>query len=129
MKYEFLLTQMIKMKTIINPEDFPISMTSDNIEILAEMMMAIPPSEEWRKISDLISYEERNLIRERVKEIQEAKEKKRWESLTLEEQENEERKIESSIDEDAKKFRGNILQQEWDSIELEKRNEKDKQNL
>jgi hypothetical protein len=114
---------------IINPEDFPISMTSENIEILAGMMMAMPPSEEWRKISDIISYEERNLIRERVKEIQEAKEKKRWESLTLEEQENEERKIESSIDEDAKKFRGNILQQEWDSIELEKRDEKDKQNI
>jgi|GEM_PF-3744845 len=108
------------MKTIINPEDYPIRMTSDNIEILAEMMMAIPPLEEWKKISDIISYEERNLIRERVKEIQEVKEKKRWKSLTLEEQENEKRKIESSIDEDTKKFRGNILQQERDSIELEK---------
>lgn len=104
---------------IIKFEDFPISMTSENIEILAEMMTAMPPSEEWRKISDVISYEERNLIRERVKEIQTAKEKKRWESLTLEEQENEKRNIEDSIDED-KEFRGNILQQELDSIDLER---------
>lgn len=110
---------------IIKFEDFPISMTSDNIEILAKMMMAMPPSEEWKKISDIISYEERNLIRERIKKIQEVKEKKRWESLTLEEQENEKRKIQNSIDEDTTKFRGNILQQERDSIELEKRNDED----
>ncbi|OIV42058.1 hypothetical protein [Flavobacterium johnsoniae] len=114
---------------MIKFEDFPISMTSENIEILAEMMMAMSPSEEWRKISDIISYEERNLIRERVKEIQMAKEKKRWESLTLEEQENEKRKMETSIDEDTKTFRGNILQQERDSIELEKRNDENKQNI
>lgn len=104
---------------IIKFEDFPISMTSENIEILAEMMIAMPPSEEWRKISDIISYEERNLIREKVKEIQAAKEQKRWESLTFEEQENEKRKIADSINED-KKFRGNILQQEWDSIDFER---------
>jgi hypothetical protein len=104
---------------IIKFEDFPIRMTSENIEILAEMMTAMPPSEEWRKISDIISYEERNLIRERVKEIQIAKEKKRWVSLTLEEEENEKRNIEDSIDED-KEFRGNILQQEWDSNRLRK---------
>lgn len=113
------------MKTI-KFEDFPIIMTSENIEILAEMMTAMPPSEEWRKISDIISYEERNLIRERVKEIQAVKEKKRWESLTFEEQENEKRKIEDSIEED-RKFRGNILQQEWDSIDFEK-NEKENKN-
>jgi hypothetical protein len=60
---------------IIKFEDFPISMTFENIEILAEMMTAMPLSEEWKKISDIISYEERNLIRERVKEIQTQKKK------------------------------------------------------
>lgn len=113
---------------IVRPEDFPIMMTSENIEILAEMMTAMPPSEEWRKISDIISYEERNLIRERVKEIQIAKEKKRWESLTLEEQENEKRNIEDSIDED-KEFRGNILQQELDSIDLERIEKEKKEEI
>ena len=46
---------------IIKPEDFPIEMTDENIDILAKMLDAIPPLKEWREISSLISYEERNI--------------------------------------------------------------------
>lgn len=113
---------------MIKIEDFPIKMTSNNIEILAKMMMTMPPLEEWKKISDVISYEERNLIRERVKQIQTEEDKRRWESLTIEQQEEEARKFQKSFEEDSKSFRGNILQQQRDSIELERKEKDDNKN-
>ena len=51
-------------------------------------------------------------------QIQKIEEKQRWDSLSKEEQEEEKRKIESSLNEGPEVFRGNILQQEWDSIDL-----------
>jgi hypothetical protein len=106
------------MKKIIRPEDFPIEMNIENIEILARMMIAFPPLQEWRDISDLLDYDERNIIRNRIKKIKEIEEKQRWKSLTHEEQEEEKRSIERSLKEGPEVFRGNILQQEWDSIDL-----------
>jgi len=92
-------------------------------------MISMPPSIEWRLISDLITYDERCLIRERVKKIQEKKSKQRWNSLTAEEQADEKRKIEKSLQEGSEVFRGNILEQEWDSIRLsEIEKEKKKKN-
>ena len=108
------------MKKIIRPEDFPIEMNRENIEILARMMIAFPPLQEWRDISDLLDYDERNIIRNRIKKIKEIEEKQRWESLTHEEQDEEKRSIERSLKEGPEVFRGNILQQEWDSIDLER---------
>jgi hypothetical protein len=58
------------------------------------------------------------LIRIKIKEIENFKEKQRWESLTHEEQEEEKRSIERSLKEGPEVYRGNILQQEWDSIDL-----------
>jgi hypothetical protein len=106
------------MKKIIKVDDFPILLNDENIDILANMMMAFPPLQEWRDISDLLDYDERNIIRNRIKKIKEIEEKQRWESLTHEEQEEEKRKTESSLNEGPEVFRGNILQQEWDSIDL-----------
>ena len=107
-------------KEIIRPEDFPIEMSIRNVEILAHMMSHFPPLQEWRDIADLITYEQRNIIRDRIKEIKAIKEKQRWESLSPEEQAEEKRKTEESLKEGAGIFRGNILQQEWDSMELAK---------
>jgi hypothetical protein len=106
------------MKKIIKVQDFPIVMNKENVDILAEMMMAFPPLQEWRDISNLLDYDDRNLIRNRIREIKEIEEKRRWDSLTKEEQEEEKRKIEASLKEGPNVFRGNILQQEWDSIDL-----------
>jgi len=106
-------------KEIIRPEDFPIEMTVQNVEILANMMSHIPRSKEWRDITTLITDEQKDLIQETI-EIKEEKKRKRWESLSPEEQAEEKRKIEASLKEGPGVYRGNILQQEWDSIELAK---------
>lgn len=103
---------------IIKLEDFPIEMTNENIDALAKMMEAFPPLGEWSKIAELITYEEKRLIWDRASEIQKEKEEERWNSLSKEEQEEERRKIEKSLQEGSEVFKGNILQQEWDSIRL-----------
>ena len=105
---------------IIKLEDIPIEMTFENIDILAKMMSAFPPIQEWRDISSLITDENWILISCRVSEINEEKRKQRWESLTIEEQEKEKQSIERSLDEESSVYRGNILQQEWDSMNLER---------
>jgi hypothetical protein len=109
------------MKKIIKVDDFPILLNDENIDILANMMMAFPPLQEWRDISDLLDYDERNIIRNRIKKIKEIEEKQRWESLTHEEQEEEKRKTESSLNEGPEVFRGNILQQELKKKRREKK--------
>lgn len=114
------------MKNIIKPEDFPIEMNKKNIDILAKMQLNYPPPVkypppiEYLKLlhMDLLSFDDQIKIDERVKEIKKEEEKQRWESLTLEEQEEETRKIEASLKEGSEIYRGNILQQEWDSIDL-----------
>tara|TARA_R110000868_G_scaffold231066_1_gene484397 strand:+ start:1061 stop:1402 length:342 start_codon:yes stop_codon:yes gene_type:complete len=110
---------------IIKPEDFPVEFTEKNIEILAKMLMAIPPIQKWKEISDLINNSERNIIRAKVKEIKDNEELIRWNSLTLEEQEDEKRKLEESNN-DTTSFRGNIFEQERHSIDIE--NERKKNN-
>ncbi len=114
------------MKKIIKPEDFPIELTEHNVEILARMLISIPPIPEWREISDLISNDVRNIIRNKVKEIKENEENDRRNSLTPEEQEVEKGKLEKSY-KDTTSFRGNILEQERHSMDLEqKRKEEQK---
>ena len=114
---------------IIKPEDFPVEFTEKNIEILAKMLMAIPPIQEWKEISDLIKNSERNIIRAKVKEIKDNEELILWNSLTLEEQEDEKRKLEESYN-DTTSFRGNIFEQERHSIYIEnKRKKNNSQNL
>lgn len=106
------------MKKIIKPEDFPIEMNDENLNILARMSLTIPPLIEYNIILPYLNFDEKILIYERASEIQKEEEKQRWDSLTKEEQEEEKRKIEESLKEGPNVFRGNILQQEWDSIRL-----------
>lgn len=114
------------MKKIIKPEDFPIEINRENIEILAMMKLnypppiKYPPPVEYNILLqlDLLSFDDQIKISEKIREIQKKEEKKRWDSLTKEEQEEEKRKIEASLNEGPEAFRGNILQQEWDSIDL-----------
>jgi hypothetical protein len=109
------------MKKMIKPEDFPIEMNEENLNALAEMSTQKIISDEWREIVfNILSDEEITLVNNKVCEIQKQKEKQRWESLTHEEQEEEKRSIERSLKEGLEVYRGNILQQEWDSIDLAK---------
>lgn len=105
---------------IFKTEDFPIKMTVENVDILARMLDAFPPLEEWRNVSELISDEEMIMIWNRASEIQNESEKIRWESLTIQEQELEKKQIEESMN-DTKTFRGNILEQERHSADLARR--------
>ncbi len=106
------------MNKIIKPEDFPLEMNEKNIDILAKMSLELPPMVEYNIILPYLSFEDKILVYERASIIQQETEKKRWHSLTPEEQEEEKRKIEASLKEGPEVFRGNILQQEWDSIAL-----------
>jgi hypothetical protein len=121
-------------KEFIRPRDFPIEMNTRNVEILANMMSHFPPLQEWRDISELITYEQRNLIRERIKERKDLREQQRWNALSPEEQAKEKKEEEESLKEGPGVYRGNILQQEWDSMALEeierkKREQQDKEDL
>lgn len=115
-------------RRIIKPEDFPIEMNKENIEILARMKLnypppiKYPPPIEYLKLLqlDFLSFDDQIKISQKVKELVAEEEKKRWDSLSKEKQEEEKRKIEASLNEGPEVFRGNILQQEWDSIELER---------
>ena len=107
------------MKKVIKPEDFPIEMNEENLNTLAEMSTQKIISDEWREIVfNILSDEEIILVNNKVSEIQRQNEKQRRESLTHEEQEEEKRSIERSLKEGPEVFRGNILQQEWDSINI-----------
>lgn len=105
---------------IIKFEDFPVEMTKENIDILARMMDSMPPSKDWEKIAELLTYEEEVVIWDRASEIQEEREQEHWSSLTPEEQQEKKHKIEESLNDTSNIFRGNLLQQELDSIELSK---------
>jgi hypothetical protein len=117
------------MKRIIKPKDFPIKMNEKNIDVLAQMSLIFPPSIDFNMILPLLTFDEKINIYNRASKIKEEEEKQRCESLTLEEQEEETRKIEDSLKEGPNVFRGNILQQEWDSIDLARieKEKKDKQ--
>jgi hypothetical protein len=114
------------MKKVIKPEDFPIEMNKENIEILARMELnypppiKYPPPVEYLKLLqlDFLSFDDQIKISQKVKELVAEEEKQRWDSLSKEKQEEEKRKIEASLNEGPEVFRGNILQQEWDSIDL-----------
>ena len=111
---------------IIKPEDFPIEMTDENITILAEMSLKEVISEEWREITfNKLTDEQNILVNNRICSIQDEKEKKRWNSLTIEEQVFEKKQIEESI-EDTKSFKGNILEQERHSIDLAREKKENK---
>jgi hypothetical protein len=116
------------MKKIIRAEDFPIEMSEENIDILARMALEEIIPDEWREISNILSDDQRVLINNRISQIQKEKERLRWESLTAEEQAEEKQKIENSLKEGSHVFRGNILQQEWDSMELERMRKEKKKN-
>jgi 23S rRNA pseudoU1915 N3-methylase RlmH len=105
------------MRKIIKPEEFPIEMNEGNIEILANMANENPVSIEWIECSKKLSDDEKFQVYEKRGELLKRQERERLNSLTQEEQE-EEKKIEASMKEGPDVFRGNILQQEWDSIEL-----------
>lgn len=114
------------MKKIIKPEDFPLEINEENIRILAEMKLnypppiKFPPPLEYRQIIHFLSENDKILISNKIKEIQDEQEKIRWNSLTPEEQEDEKRKLEESYN-DTTSFRGNILEQERHSIYIEKK--------
>jgi hypothetical protein len=128
------------MKKIIKPEDFPIEINRENIEILAMMKLNYPPPIKYPPLIeynillqlDLLSFDDQIKISEKIREIQKKEEKKRWDSLTKEDQEEEKRKIEASLKEGPEVYRGNILQQEWDSIDLarieKEKKDKDRQD-
>lgn len=115
---------------IIKPEDFPIELNAENIDILANMALEDIISDEWREITfDILTDEQNTLVNNRISEIQRERSKQRWNSLTPEEQAEENRKMEKSLREGPEVFKGNILQQEWDSIRLsEIEKEKQKKN-
>ena len=93
------------MKKIIKPEDFPIEMNSENIEILAMMKLnypppiKYPPPVEYNNLLqlDLLSFDDQIKISEKILEIQKIEEKKRWDSLSKEEQEEEKRKKQEQL--------------------------------
>lgn len=80
---------------------------------------------------DLLSFEDQIKFDKKATEIKAQIERTRWDSLTSDEQAEENGKIEASLKEGPEVFRGNILQQEWDSIELTKRaqEKKDKDDI
>lgn len=123
------------MKKIIKAEDLPKELTEEIIEILVEMAMEFPKKTfDWIEVSDIL--EERgqldiilDIVDVENKKIRTEKEHQRWNSLSPEEQAEEKRKLEKSLQEGPEVFRGNILQQEWDSIHLsEIEKEKQKKN-
>ena len=108
------------MKKIIKPEDFPVEMSEENIDILARMALEDIISEEWREITfNILTGDENIMVNNRMSEIQREKKQQGWASLSPEEHAEEKRKTEESLKEGAGIFRGNILQQEWDSMGLE----------
>ncbi|MDB0600397.1 hypothetical protein [Tenacibaculum maritimum] len=111
---------------IIKPEDFPIKMTEENINIIANMKLMFPESLCYNEILPFLSFDDKILISNKVRDINEEKERERLNSLTPEEQAEEKRKIEKNLQEGPEVFKGNILQQEWDSMWLEEI-EKEKQ--
>ena len=113
---------------IIKPEDFPIKMTFENINIMAYMSLILPPLLDFSMILPLLTYDEKIYIYNRASEIKEEKERKRRQSLTPEEQEEEKQSRARSLNEGPTVYRGNILQQEWDSMNLE-RIEKEKKEV
>jgi hypothetical protein len=122
------------MKKIIKPEDFPIEMNEENIDILARMALEDIISDEWREITfNILTDEENTIVNNRISEIQREKAQQRWNALSPEEQAEEKRKTEESLKEGPGVYRGNILQQEWDSMALEeierkKKEQQDKDN-
>ena len=120
------------MKKIIKAKDLPKELTEEMIQILVEMAMEFPKKTfDWIEVSDIL--EERgqldiilDIVDVENKKIRTEKERQRWNSLSSEEQAEEKRKIEKSLQEGPEVFRGNILQQEWDSMRLEEI-EKEKQ--
>ncbi len=126
------------MKKKIKPEDFPIEINKENIDILARMKLnypppvKFPPPMEWRIIISFLSENDKTLVSNRVREIQIELEKQRWDSLSKEEQEEEKSSIEKNLKEESQVYRGNILQQEWDSINLarieEEKKKKDRED-
>lgn len=97
---------------IIKPTDFPIEMNTENINILANMALVLPVLPEWRKISlEILTDEQRVLVSNKVSELNDEKRQQRLNSLIVEELEENDQKDST--------FRGNLLQQELDSIYLE----------
>ncbi|ADV48435.1 hypothetical protein Celal_1114 [Cellulophaga algicola DSM 14237] len=93
---------------IIKPEDFPIEMSSENIDILASMALEDVISEEWREITfNILTDEQNTLINNRISEIQREDSKQRWSSLSPKEQAEEKQKIEESM-KDQSTFIGNM---------------------
>lgn len=106
---------------IIKPTDFPIEMNTENINILANMALVLPVLPEWRKISlEILTDEQRILVSNKVSELNDEKRQQRLNSLTVKELEENDQKDST--------FRGNLLQQELDSIYLENKRNKEKQN-
>lgn len=113
-------------KKIIRPEDFPVEMSEENINILAEMKLMFPDSLCYRDVLPYLDFKDKILISNKVRDIKNIREQGRWNSLSKEEQEEEHRKIDESLNATSNVFRGNILQQELDSINLAKIEEKKK---
>ena len=110
---------------IIKPKDFPIKMTAENINILAKMKLMFPQSLCYRDVIPFLSFEDKILISNRVRDIKNIKEREHWNALTPEEQAEEKRKIEESM-KDTTTFRGNLLEQERHAADMEKRRSKNK---
>jgi len=115
------------MEKTIKPEDFPIEMNEENLEILAKMSLIRPPSLDYNRLLPFLSHEEKILIYNKAHDIRLATEQQHWESLSPEEQAEEKRKTEESLKEGPGVHRGNILQQEWDSMALEEIERKKKE--
>ncbi len=123
------------MKKVIKAEDLPEELTEEIIEILVGMAMEFPKKTfDWIEVSDILEERDQldiilDIVDVKNKKIQEEKEQERWNSLTPDEQAEEKRKIEKSLRTGPEVFRGNILQQEWDSMHLaEIEKEKKKKN-
>jgi hypothetical protein len=115
------------IKKIIKPEDFPVEMNEENLEILAKMSLIRPPSLDYNRLLPLLSHGEKILLYNKARQIRIAAEEQRWNALSPEEQAEEKRKAED-VDDDPKAFRGNLLQQELDSMALEEMERKKKNN-
>jgi hypothetical protein len=56
------------MRTI-KPQDIPEILTTEVVDILAEMSMAFPVTGEWRQVAEVLTDEQRIMVDNRVSEI------------------------------------------------------------
>jgi len=97
----------------IKPQDIPSVLTDEVIDILAEMSIVFPVTEEWRQVSKVLSIEQRIQVNNRVSEIKRKIGEQTKAKMTAQEKLEEGKKWKKIKDDiDSYKFYGNMGQPE-----------------